>query len=69
MPDEAEVVALGTGLVGEHLVQLDAIELTVGVLLDRAHSLVAGPLSHVRLPVGRTVNLGFKRLMDICQLS
>ena len=40
---------LTAGLVGEHLGQLDSIELTVDVLVDRRHPLVSDALNHYSL--------------------
>ena len=45
------VGVLATRLILEHLVQLDAIELTIRFLVDRADPLVTDALAHIaRLP-------------------
>ncbi len=48
------VCVLPAGLLGEYLVQLDTIELPVGVLVNSADSLVTDTLTHVAaLPCSR----------------
>src|SRR6516164_418701 len=40
------VGVLAARLVGEHLIQLDTIELTIRVLVDGADTLITNPLAH-----------------------
>jgi hypothetical protein len=43
------VGVLAAGLVGEQLIQLDTIELTIRVLVDGADTLITNPLAHSKL--------------------